>query len=161
MCARCGRGWQTGHAQRVSLHQHIKAGLDKSFDTWPGVFWVSEWSPFLIEAMVWTGQRGQRSVCTAFFGCTVCILKHVVWVWAVLAPGCLYTVARSILKVPMWVIKKARVRLWNTWEEMTVRTVTTVTAVETWTDLYFYDFIKEDLWILLKLQLKVLRKDKK
>lgn len=39
--------------------------------------------------------------------------------WAVLLPGWLYTVEMSILKVPMWVIRKARVRLWTTWEEVT------------------------------------------
>lgn len=29
-------------------------------------------------------------------------------------PGCLYTVERSILKLPMWVRRKARVRRWHT-----------------------------------------------
>lgn len=29
-------------------------------------------------------------------------------------PGCLYTVERSILKLPMWVKRKAKILLWHT-----------------------------------------------
>lgn len=42
--------------------------------------------------------------------CTVIVFQES----AVLAPGCLYTVEMSILKVPMWLIRKARLRLWTT-----------------------------------------------
>lgn len=37
-----------------------------------------------------------------------------VWRGEALVPGCLYTVEMSILKVPMWLIRKARLRLWTT-----------------------------------------------
>lgn len=36
---------------------------------------------------------------------------------ALTAPGCLYTVERSILKLPMWVKRNAKIRLWHTCKE--------------------------------------------
>lgn len=158
---RQGGGWQTLYVQSVSLHQHIKTGLDVTLDPRPGVCWVGKGSPLLVEAVVWRRSevRGQW-VLRCFDGNVA--------VRAVFVPGCLYTVEMSILKVPMWVVRKARARLWNTWEEATLQVFMTatptsptiLTAIEV-PYLYLYDFIKEDLWKLLKLKLEVLKDERR
>lgn len=85
---------------------------------------------------------------------------------AALAPGCLYTVEMSILKVPMWLIRKARLRLWNTCVggddkyDLFVTQWKRRRKAKRETDLNFDDFIKEDLRILLELKLEVLRRKK-
>lgn len=160
-----GVGWQTGHAQSISLHQHVDTGLDVTLDPWPGVCRVSEGSPLLEEAVVCrrSGVRGQwRRGSSGQWRAA----------WAVQVPGCLYTVLRSILKVPMWVSRKPRVRLWNTWQEGTSQGVHFGHAqvhrhgnsssnwsekrLSSGTDLNLDDFIKENLWIFLELKLEIL-----
>jgi len=109
-----GGGWQAGHAQSISLHQHAEARLHVAFDPWSGVSRVRERGPLLVEAVVWrVWHRGQRSEGSVQYFISECCSA------TGLVPGWLYTVEMSILKVPMWVIRKARVRLWNTWEQGT------------------------------------------
>lgn len=109
---------------RVWVADRACSGNPPSSAHW-GWLWRIPWSPTGCLLGQWGeptfcrsgGLGGEEKVgknCSMLLFC-FCFVKISATVWA--APGCLYTVEMSILKVPMWVIRKARLRRWNTWEE--------------------------------------------
>lgn len=61
-----GRWWQT-YAQSLSLHQHTETGFDVTFDPWPGVCWVGQRSPLLVESVVWSYRTDRRQWVLQYF----------------------------------------------------------------------------------------------